>query len=81
MTSDAFFLQNKQLFDLIFIDGLHHSHQVLRDINNALRWLSPSGTIVLHDCNPWIEGRAEYPEPASEFSILPQNISPYPSLH
>ena len=53
MTSDAFFAANTdQYFDLIFIDGLHEADQVFRDIQNALRWLSPNGTILLHDSNP-----------------------------
>jgi SAM-dependent methyltransferase len=39
-------------FDLVFIDGLHLADQVERDVENSLRYLSPGGTIVLHDCNP-----------------------------
>eukprot|EP01034_Spumella_vulgaris_P033322 gene33322-41120_t len=41
MTSDAFFDQNNEYFDLIFIDGLHEAHQVYRDIQNSLKWLAP----------------------------------------
>lgn len=60
LTSDAFFTQldrgkildPKVRFDLIFIDGLHVAAQVDRDIENALRYLSEDGFIVLHDCNP-----------------------------
>jgi SAM-dependent methyltransferase len=52
MTSDAFFASNKNQFDLIFIDGLHHQDQVYRDILNALKALNPNGTIVCHDMNP-----------------------------
>lgn len=53
-TSDEFFNQidPTSRFDLIFIDGLHESSQVDRDIQNALRHLNPGGTIVMHDCNP-----------------------------
>jgi hypothetical protein len=39
-------------YDIIFIDGLHHSTQVDKDINNSLKHLQPNGTIILHDCNP-----------------------------
>jgi hypothetical protein len=60
MTSDAFFAANTdQYFDLIFIDGLHEADQVFRDIQNALRWLSPNGTILLHDSNPRSYGAAQ----------------------
>ena len=50
--SDEFFALNKQTFDIIFIDGLHQSRQVYKDINNSLRFLNKNGTIVLHDCKP-----------------------------
>jgi SAM-dependent methyltransferase len=39
-------------FDLIFIDGLHHYHQVVRDFENSLKCLSPGGRIVIHDVLP-----------------------------
>lgn len=52
MTSDEFFVQNSQMFDIVFIDGLHLSEQVDKDIANSLKFLNPNGTIVLHDCNP-----------------------------
>lgn len=50
--SDWFFEVDNRKFDLIFIDGLHHSDQVERDIINSLRVLNRDGIIVLHDCNP-----------------------------
>jgi len=70
-TSDEFFrvLENGELdkekdfkWDVIFIDGLHTSYQVERDIKNSLNHLSENGTIVLHDCNPPTEyhARADY---------------------
>jgi hypothetical protein len=52
MTSDIFFENNKELFDIIFIDGLHIEQQVDKDIYNCLRFLLPNGYIVMHDCNP-----------------------------
>ena len=55
MTSDEFFAleetQNKK-YDVIFIDGLHHSDQIDVDIQNSLNHLSDNGFIFLHDCNP-----------------------------
>ena len=57
MTSDEFFQQNNITFDLIFVDGLHEAHQVMRDVFNGLRWLKADGIIVMHDCNP---SRYEY---------------------
>jgi hypothetical protein len=56
MTSDEFFKINKDKFDIVFIDGLHISDQVILDIDNSLKILNPRGTIVLHDCLPHCEG-------------------------
>jgi SAM-dependent methyltransferase len=51
-TSDDYFRENNQSFDLIFIDGDHDEAQVARDIKNALAVLNPGGAIVLHDALP-----------------------------
>ena len=52
LPSDEFFKENKKTFDIIFIDGLHETNQVDKDIINALDCLNKDGIIVLHDCNP-----------------------------
>lgn len=52
MTSDDFFLNNAQKFDIIFIDGLHTYEQVLKDMVNSLQALSDDGVILVHDCLP-----------------------------
>jgi len=57
MTSDDFFEQNTQHYDIVFIDGLHEAHQVARDISNALMCLNNNGYIVCHDMNPVVEER------------------------
>ena len=66
MTSDQFFatraasvFKDRQL-DVAFIDGLHTSEQVLADFNNCLKYLSPNGVILFHDCNPTSREAAEY---------------------
>lgn len=62
-TSDNFFslLESNSLelfpdyrWDLVFIDGLHLSYQVEKDILNSLNHLSDNGVIVLHDCDPFL---------------------------
>jgi hypothetical protein len=55
MTSDDFFKENNEKFDVIFIDGLHESEQVYRDIHNSINSLNDGGSIILHDCNPHSE--------------------------
>ena len=52
MTSDEFFKNNENLFDLIFLDGLHTYEQTIKDINNSLNYLKKNGVIVIHDCLP-----------------------------
>lgn len=55
MTSDEFFYINDKCFDIIFIDGLHQRDQVIKDIQNSLKFLNPKGTIIMHDCLPYNE--------------------------
>ena len=52
MTSDEFFKQNKETFDIILVDGLHLCDQVLKDVRNSLAVLSENGIILIHDCLP-----------------------------
>jgi Methyltransferase domain len=56
-TSDAFFANETAFLeqhgiDVALIDGLHTYRQVVRDVENTLRYLRDDGVIVLHDCNP-----------------------------
>lgn len=65
-TSDWFFqslfkVPIKKVFDLIFIDGLHHADQVERDFNNSLKCLNDGGFIVIHDCLPEKEETTHVP--------------------
>lgn len=62
-TSDEFFKQNTQKFDVIFVDGLHHYDQVGRDVNNSLKYLKQGGVIIIHDMLPKKELHAEVPIP------------------
>lgn len=52
MTSDEYFKNSQDKWDIIFIDGLHEHSQVFRDICNSLEHLHSNGVIVLHDCMP-----------------------------
>jgi len=54
-TSDQFFSMNTEEFDIVFVDGLHLRDQALRDVENALKFLSDNGTIIMHDCHPYNE--------------------------
>ena len=39
-------------FDVIFIDGMHHCENVLRDFNNCANVLTNDGVIFIDDCIP-----------------------------
>tara|TARA_X000000950_G_C13696080_1_gene570166 strand:- start:175 stop:864 length:690 start_codon:yes stop_codon:yes gene_type:complete len=52
MTSDEFFKINNKLFDVMFIDGLHHYHQVHKDTINGLKALNKDGWMAFHDFLP-----------------------------
>jgi hypothetical protein len=56
-TSDAFFAQNQERFDVIFIDGLHTYEQVRKDVVNSIECLAGGGWVAMHDMLPknWIE--------------------------
>ena len=56
-TSDNFFKNNKNKFDVIFIDGLHIFEQCRKDVINSLKVLDKNGYIFLHDMTPrnWAE--------------------------
>ncbi len=53
-TSDAFFARpdDGQRYDLVFVDGLHHFDQALRDILNAESRARPDAVIAVHDVLP-----------------------------
>jgi hypothetical protein len=69
-TSDKFFEQHdiNDKFDIVFIDGLHHSDQVVRDIENSLLVLSEGGSIVVHDCLPEAEYQQVYEDNGLEWT-------------
>ena len=57
MTSDAYFnmIDYSVKYDIIFVDGLHHSDQVYRDILNSFNHLTDNGIVLSHDMNPPFE--------------------------
>jgi len=62
MTSDEFFKNNKQKFDIIFVDGLHTFEQTYIDIKNALLSLNKNGILLAHDTLPPSEYHQREPD-------------------
>jgi hypothetical protein len=63
ITSDQFFENCNETYDLIFIDGDHECDQVLRDIDNSINHLSEHGIIYIHDSKPHTELMQRSPMP------------------
>jgi hypothetical protein len=72
MTSNDFF-KNKgseilKNLDIAFIDGLHEYHQVIFEVQEILKYLLPTGTILIHDCLPFSEAMAKPLEEMSKYN-------------
>ena len=48
-TSDSFFLNQKENFDVIYIDGSHETDQVYKDIKNSWKVLNNKGVLICDD--------------------------------
>jgi len=77
MTSDSFWKGiDKEIeiekcpekFDLIFIDGEHTYKESKKDLIQSLKYLSPKGTIVLHDVKPWNEDTQKIPRISQQWN-------------
>ena len=48
-TSDNFFLNHKEKFDVIYVDGSHEADQVYKDIINSWKMLNINGILICDD--------------------------------
>lgn len=78
MTSDTFFREgHAQTYDLVFVDGLHHREQVVKDVLNARDSLQGGGTIVLDDCRPREESHQLVKGPDGHPILSPPSRGPW----
>lgn len=56
---NAFVPRIRATYDVIFIDGMHQTEYVLRDVNNAVKYLSPQGRIFIDDILPICENEQQ----------------------
>lgn len=72
-TSDSFFeryyskVNNRTIFDICFIDGLHTAEQVKKDFDNCLKQLPDTGFIVIHDVLPENEEGTRVPRETKQW--------------
>ena len=52
-TSNDFFINNNETFDLIYVDGDHSYNQVCIDIDNSWKILNKNGILILDDYLWW----------------------------
>lgn len=55
VASDIYFsdwIGPSEVFQVIYLDGLHTFEQTLRDFTNAIRFLAPDGVIIIDDIVP-----------------------------
>lgn len=69
-TSDDFFKESGYglKFDCVFLDGLHTSIQLYKDIINSLNSLNDGGTIIIHDLLPTSENCQKVPRIQGEWT-------------
>lgn len=81
ITSDKFFKSNHSRLealsgiDVIFVDGLHAYEQSYKDVMNSLKYISKTGIIVMHDCNPSTESQANTACPSQNDSTFTDDKS------
>ena len=68
VTSDEWFVDLQEKYDIIFIDGLHTREQCLADILNSLKHLTDNGTILVHDCLPTAEYQTTHEDNGREWT-------------
>lgn len=74
ITSDEYFNNNFEKFDIVFVDGLHHADVAYRDIVNSLKRLNPGGCVVVHDVIPFSYEAQVIPlEKASDMGTIAWN--------
>lgn len=67
MSSDRYFSLVHNLYDIVFIDGLHQAEQVKKDFENAVKRLRSGGYIILHDSFPHSEKITHVPRDQGEW--------------
>lgn len=73
-TSDEYFEKMERIkshlssgHDIVFIDGLHHTDQVKKDLINSWKCLNEKGIILIHDTNPHSEHITHVPRDNREW--------------
>jgi len=74
ISSNEFFEKHvgDKKYDIVFVDGLHVKEQVIKDVENALKHLTPNGIVFMHDCLPLNEAQQDVVDfDPSDFNLRP----------
>jgi hypothetical protein len=71
MTSDEYFASHYDVIDgVAFIDGLHSCAQVMRDVDNVLKTMTPDSVILIDDSSPIFESEAVPAKSINEAALI-----------
>lgn len=80
-TTDDFFKNNKEIFDIIFIDADHNFESVKKDFINSLSILNKFGLILLHDTDPMTEFYCQPGYCGDSYKMIDWIPANYPDLN
>jgi len=80
-STDDFFKNNTETFDIIFIDADHNFESVKKDFVNSLEILNEYGIIFLHDTDPLDEYWAQMNFCGDSYKMLDWINETYPELN
>lgn len=80
-STDDFFKNNTDIFDIIFIDADHSFESAKKDFNNSLKILNKFGIIILHDTDPMTEFYAQPGYCGDSYKIINWIIENHPDLN
>jgi len=81
-STDEFFKQSKEKFDLVLVDANHEAEFVYRDLMNSVRCLSDNGIVVLHDVLPIrFEDTSNNLDNGTAWKVVPHVLKYHPELH
>jgi len=80
MTTDVFFEQNTERFDMVFIDADHNYESTKKDLANSLKILIKGGAIFMHDTDPMNEGLLDPGECGDSYRLIREHLVNQPHL-
>ena len=81
MSTDDFFQQNTETFDIVFIDAEHNFESAKKDFANSIKVLNKYGIIFLHDTDPMSEELLDKGQCGDSYKMVDWIPLNYPDLN